>query len=110
MWHFYLRPDHAWRLISVPDCAKSAYPGECTYTQQSDISVRKFVDSGYGKNFLQSVVSLDNEDRDNCDELLLGMNHHLGSWWEDLFHSSGTSDDSIQKVVILVYSVIDNSK
>jgi len=110
MWHVYLRPDHAWRLISVPDCAKSAYPGECTYIQQPNISVRKFIDSGYGKNFLQSVVSLDNEDRDNCDELLLGMNHHLGSWWEDLSHSSGTSDDSIQKVVSEGWSPEDEER
>ena len=45
-----------------------------------DISLRRFVDSCYGRNILQSVVSLDNDDQDNCDELLLGMNHHLGSW------------------------------
>jgi hypothetical protein len=94
MWHVYFRPEHMWRLISVPHCSQGAYPGERTCFQQLDINVRDFVNIGYGKSFLQGSVSLDNEDEQNCDKSLIGMNRHLEPWWNDV-SSRGLVKDAI---------------
>lgn len=88
-----------WRLTSVPHCPQSVYPGERTCFQQLNIDVRDFVDTGYGKNFLQGSVSLDDEDEQNCDESLLGMNRHLESWWKDVSSRGQISDGNLQQII-----------
>lgn len=107
MWHVYFRPDHMWRLISVPDVATSTYPGEHTCFQHLDISVRDFLDIGYGKNFLQSSVSIDDEDYENCGELLLDMNRHLESWMNDVSSRGATRDGNIQQIISELWSSED---
>lgn len=97
MWHVYFRPDHLWRLISVPHYCQSTYPGESLYLQQPDTHIRASWNSGHGKNFLQGSVSFDDEDEQNCDELLLGMNNHLESWLEDVSSRIIPSDDNEQE-------------
>lgn len=110
MWHVYFRPDHMWRLISVPHCSQSAYPREGTCFQQLDINVRDFVNTGYGKSFLQGSVFLNDEDEQNCDELLLGMNRHLESWWNDLSSRGLVGDGNLQQIISEMWTSKDVEK
>ena len=75
------RPDRNWRLISYPYYTKDTSPGERTGFMHFDIGVGRLVDAGDGKNLVQSAVSLDDEDEENCSVVLPGLHHQLGEWY-----------------------------
>ncbi|KAL2801931.1 hypothetical protein BJX63DRAFT_438336 [Aspergillus granulosus] len=80
MWYTYLRPDKQWRLISYPYYAKNAQPGDSTFFRHIDIDVEQAVERGRGINSIQGSMSLDDEDKKNCTEILPGMHQHLAEW------------------------------
>jgi hypothetical protein len=68
-----LRPDNAWRLISYPYYTKDTQPGENTGFLHLDIGISELLRSGCGQNLIQSAISLDDEDTENCTVILPGM-------------------------------------
>ncbi|KAJ9481738.1 hypothetical protein VN97_g11728 [Penicillium thymicola] len=76
-----IRPDHAWRLMSFPYYAKSAYPGEETGFTHFDLNIGDYLATGRGGNAVQGSVSFTDEDRDNCTIILPRMHLHLREWW-----------------------------
>ena len=68
-----LRPDHHWRLISYPYYAKYSKRGDSTFFRHIDINVEQFLRTGRGGNMIQGSVSLDDETKDMCTEILPGM-------------------------------------
>ncbi|KZF18793.1 hypothetical protein L228DRAFT_215835 [Xylona heveae TC161] len=76
-----LRPDQAWRLISYPYYTKYARQNDSTYFRHIDINIPRWIETGVGGNLIQGSMSLDDEDELNTTELLMGMHHHLHTWW-----------------------------
>ncbi len=79
-----LRPDHNHRLISYPYYAKHQGSTDSTFFRHIDLNIPRLVNEQRGACMIQGSVSLDNERADDCTEMLFGMHHHLGSWWEDV--------------------------
>ena len=48
-----------------------------------DVNIPSLIESGCGANIIQRSVFLDNETKDNCMIILLGMHHYLELWWVD---------------------------
>ena len=49
-----------------------------------DINIRRYVESGAGRNIIQGSVSMDDEVVSDCTELLLGMHKRIHEWWKVL--------------------------
>ena len=77
-----LRPDKVWKLISYPYYTKYAQPGDQTYFRHLDVNIPKLLDVGRGANLIQGSVHFDDDDNENCTELLLGFQNHLAEWWD----------------------------
>jgi hypothetical protein len=87
--HYYaayvlLREDHNPRLISYPYYTKYAKAGDNTSFRHIDLNIPELVNNKRGYSLIQGSVSFDDESPAECTELLLGMHHHLGDWWEDV--------------------------
>ena len=110
MFYVFLRPDHCWRLISFPYYAKSTYPGEKTAFRHIDVNVPDLLNSGRCANVIQGSVTLTDETRENCTTILLGMQHYLGEWWQDLKERGYAKDGLIHKVSPDMWTVADEEK
>jgi hypothetical protein len=82
-----LRPDLAWRLVCYPYITKHTDPAENTGFLHCDIGILRYLRDGTGGSVIQSALSLDDEDEDNCTMVVPGMHrretlekivHHLG--------------------------------
>jgi hypothetical protein len=81
-----LREDRCYKLISYPYYMKSATPADQTKFRHIDINVERLHELDYGKFQIQGSLSLDDEDDDNCTELVKGMHRdgRLLKWWASL--------------------------
>ncbi|KAJ5761803.1 uncharacterized protein N7511_005185 [Penicillium nucicola] len=96
--YVFLRPDHAWRLISYPYYAKSTLPGEQTFFRHIDVNLNDLSHSGRGRAILQGSLSLTDEDENNCTELLCGMHPHVQEWWSDVRQRQQTADGPVSRI------------
>lgn len=78
-----LRPDHNHRLISYPCYAKYQHAGDSTFSRHIDLNIHQLVTSQRGCSLIQGSASLNDEEPNDCTELLLGMHKRLGEWWRD---------------------------
>ena len=85
--YYYLyctfRPDSWWRFISYPYYAKYAIKGDSTAFCYIDVNIPSLIKSGCGANMIQRSISLDDETKDNCIIILLGMHYYLELQWVD---------------------------
>jgi hypothetical protein len=79
-----LRPDRNTNLVSYPYYAKYAHKGDNTFFRHIDVNKKQLASSGRGANMIQGTVSLDNENQDDCTEILPGMHKHIKEWDEIL--------------------------
>lgn len=110
MFYVFYRPDHLWRLISFPYYAKSTYLGEKTAFRHIDINVNDLLNSKRCANAIQGSITVKDEDQQNCTESLLGMHHHLGTWWKDLKDRECCKDGLIHKVTSDMWKPADEQK
>ncbi|KAJ5139428.1 hypothetical protein N7448_002836 [Penicillium atrosanguineum] len=96
--YVFFRPDHAHRLISFPYYAKSTMPGEQTRFRHIDVNLNDLFQTGRGHAILQGSLSLDDEDEQNCTELLYGMHRHIHEWWASVRDRMETTDGYVQKI------------
>ena len=61
-----------------------AYRGDSTFFRHIDLNIPTLVADKRGHSLIQGSLSLDNEHKDDCTEILLGMHRHLGTWWNDV--------------------------
>jgi len=73
-----LRPDQNHCLISYPYYGKFQAASDKTFFRHIDLNIPKLVNEGKERYMIQGSVSLDNEKKEDCTEMLLGMHHHLG--------------------------------
>jgi len=84
MVHVALRPDNAWNLISYPEYCNYTSPGDQAGFRRIDCNPWAVMDkagnptSGKGFNTIQGIVILDDEDDENCTEMLLGFSKSGG--------------------------------
>jgi len=79
-----LRQDHNHRLISYPYYTKYQQTGDSTSFRHIDLNIPQLVNNQRGYSLIQGSVSLDDEEPDDCTELLLGMHKHLKQWWREV--------------------------
>lgn len=82
LWYVLLRPGNGWQLVSYPYYAKYARAGDRTSFRHVDLDVSTVIKTGRGLHTIQGSVSLDDEDKANCTELLPGMHttRQLRAW------------------------------
>ena len=78
------RPDHNHRIISYPYYTKYQGEADKTFFRHIDLNIPRLVKDFKGASLVQGSVSLDSERSDDCTEMLLGMQYHLGDWWKDV--------------------------
>ena len=69
--YYALRPDKVWKLISYPYYTKYAQLGDQTYFHHLDINISKLLDIGHNANLIQGSVHFEDDNDENCTELLL---------------------------------------
>ncbi|RYN41670.1 hypothetical protein AA0114_g10631 [Alternaria tenuissima] len=76
-WMYYsvFRGEHT--MISYPYYAKYATPGDKTYFRHVDCNVEWAHREGKGRDMIQGSVSLDDEDLNNCTQVLRGFHNIL---------------------------------
>ena len=105
-----LRPDKAWKLISYPYYTKYAQPGDQTYFRHLDVNIPKLLDVGRGANLIQGSVHFDDDDNENCTELLLGFQNHLAEWWDRCVKARGLQTDGyVHKITDRMYTKEDEA-
>jgi len=60
-------------LISYPYYTKGTIPGDKTYFRHVDINIKQCADDNRGTNQIQGTVSFNDEDNENCIEILHGV-------------------------------------
>jgi len=55
-----------------------------TFFRHIDLNILKLVSEKKNQYMIQESVSLDNEKKKDCTEMLLRMQHHLDNWWKDV--------------------------
>lgn len=80
MMYAALREDRNVNLVSYPYYTKHQRKGDTTAFRHIDINVPAFTATGRGRYLIQGSVSLDDEDDEDCTEILPGMHHHLKEW------------------------------
>ena len=101
--YYYLRPDHHSRLVSYPDYAKYASPGEQTFFWHVDINIPELIATDRGGNMIQGSVAIDKEDDSNCTEILPGLHHHLSAWWDQVTARGMQTDGFVHKISASLY-------
>lgn len=83
-----LRPpaDRNTNLVSYPYYAKYAHKGDNTFFRHIDVNMKQLASSVRGANMIQGMVSLDNENQDDCTEILPGMHKHIKNGMRSLPH------------------------
>jgi len=80
---YYLRnvtlcPDHNHCLISYPYYVKFQDASDKTFFRHINLNILKLVNEEKKQYMIQGSVSLNNEKKEDCTEMLLEMHHHLG--------------------------------
>lgn len=86
-----LRGEHT--LISYPYYAKYTVPGDMTYFRHVDCNLEWAHRDGLGSQMIQGSVSLDNEDKKNCTEVLYGF-HRIIPQYLQWRKESGSRESS----------------
>ena len=98
-WMLYvlLRPDYAYRLVSMPYFAKFSQPGDSTKFRHIDVNIDNLLTQGLGANMIQGSLSFDRETPEDCTELLVGMHRRLGDWWADVKEHLAATDQDVRQ-------------
>ena len=110
-FYVLLRPDHAWRLISVPWYSKSTSAGAQTAFRHLDINIPRYLSRGRSANIIQGAVTLSDEDPANCTELLLGMHRQglLQQWWERVEQRGLSNQNVVHRIASGMWTAADEA-
>ncbi len=76
--------DHNHCLISYSYYSKFQAAFNKTFFRHIDLNILKLVNEEKEQYMIQGSVSLNNEKKEDCTEMLLKMHCHLDEWWEDV--------------------------
>jgi hypothetical protein len=107
MLYVCLRPDNHWRLISYPYYAKYAVEGDNTFFRHIDVNLKQLVEDDRGIHQLQGSVTIDNENKDNCTELVKGMHHYSKEWYERLTARGEKMEGLVNRVTPKIFNEDD---
>jgi len=77
--------DHNHCLISYSYYSKFQTAFNKTFFRHIDLNISKLVNERKEQYMIQGFVSLNNEKKEDCTEMLLRMHHHLDEWWENVW-------------------------
>jgi len=76
--------DHNHCLIFYLYYDKFQAASDKTFFRHIDLNILKLVSEEKSQYMIQGSVSLDNEKKKDCTEMLLKMQYHLDNWWKDV--------------------------
>jgi len=76
--------NHNYCLIFYLYYGKFQAASDKTFFRHIDLNILKLVSKKKGQYMIQGSMSLDNEKKKDCTEMLLKMQHHLDNWWKDV--------------------------
>jgi hypothetical protein len=79
-WLYYAMLREETSLISYPYYTKYTRAKDNTYFRHIDLNISEVVYGGKGKQIIQGSVSWDEEDSQNCTEMLNGFHRHIHSY------------------------------
>ena len=79
-----LHSDHNYYLISYSYYSKFQAAFNKTFFRYINLNILKLVNERKEQYIIQGSVSLNNEKKEDCTEMLLEMHHHLGEWWKNV--------------------------
>ena len=94
-----LRPDNATSLISAPYYAKDTKKGDSTAFRHVDFNLQQMTSSSQrGLDQIQGSVSLDDEQADDCTEIVPKMHPHLAEWCKRIMQRGVKSNSYVNKI------------
>lgn len=101
--HVCYRPDHEWRLVSLPCFAFFAVPGSVTGISRVDIPMYPAVEIGQGTSMVAGTAVFDAEDEENCAIAILGLHAQAKTWLEQMKEKGQDREGFIDEITPEMY-------
>ena len=96
-WVLYvsLRLNRHTRLIAYFYYVKYAKSKNSTYFRHLDMNIRQYLEFDHDANIIQDFVSMNDETKVDCTEILLDFHQHIKKWWQKMKRRDQVNDESV---------------
>ncbi len=102
-WYVKLRFDKCWKLINYSYYEKYVMKKNNIFFRHIDQNISQLISFERDVNMIQDILSLNDEDINNCIIILFEMYHHLSFWWERMINRDLTSNNYVHQIIDQMY-------
>ncbi len=102
-WYVRLRSDKCWKLISYSYYEKYVMKRNSIFFRHIDQNISQLISFERDVNMIQDILSLNDENINNCIVILSEMHHHLSFWWERMISRDLTSNNYVHQIIDQMY-------
>jgi hypothetical protein len=102
-WYVKLRFDKCWKLINSFYYEKYIMRKDNIFFRHIDQNISQLISFERDVNMIQDILSLNDENINNCIVILFDMHHHLSFWWKRMINRDLTSNNYIHQIIDQIY-------
>jgi hypothetical protein len=102
-WYVRLRFDKCWKLINYSYYEKYVMKKNNIFFRHIDQKISQLISFKRDVNMIQDILSLNNENINNCIVILFEMHHHLSFWWKQMINRDLTSNNHVYQIIDQMY-------
>jgi hypothetical protein len=102
-WYVKLRLDKCWKLINYSYYEKYVMKKDNIFFRHIDQNTSQLISFERDVNMIQDILSLNDEDINNCIVIFFDMHHHLSFWWKRMINRVLTSNNYIHQIIDQMY-------
>jgi hypothetical protein len=102
-WYVRLRSDKCWKLINYSYYEKYVMKKDNIFFRHIDQNISQLISFERDVNMIQDILSLNDEDINNCIIILSEMHHHLSFWWKRMINRDLTSNNYVHQIIDQMY-------
>ncbi len=102
-WYVKLRSDKCWKLISYSYYEKYVMKRDSIFFRHIDQNISQLISFERDVNMIQDILSLNDEDINNCIVIFSEMHHHLSFWWKRMISRDLTSNNYVHQIIDQMY-------
>jgi hypothetical protein len=102
-WYVRLRSDKCWKLINYLYYEKYVMKKNSIFFRHIDQNISQLISFERDVNMIQDILSLNDENINNCIVILFEMHHHLSFWWKRMISRDLTSNNYVHQIIDQMY-------
>jgi hypothetical protein len=102
-WYVRLRFDKCWKLINYSYYEKYIMKKNNIFFRHIDQNISQLISFERDVNIIQNILSLNDENINNCIVIFFEMHHHLSFWWERMINRDMTSNNYVHQIIDQMY-------